>query len=75
MEFDVLVDVKGLCCAEPISRMKKEFQKMKSGQIAKVVADKVSLAGDMVSFCRMTKHELVKNEEHSGIFSFWIKIR
>ena len=75
MEYDRLVDVKGLCCAVPIARMKKEFGTMSSGQVALIVSDKVSMLGDVISFCNMTRHELVKQQEENGIFNFWLKVK
>lgn len=75
MEHNHVVDVKGLCCSEPIYRMKKAFKEMKSGEVALVISDKPTMVGDMGSFCNFTKHELLKQEENNGVFSFWLKIR
>lgn len=75
MEYDHFVDIKGMCCSAPVIHLTKEFKSMKSGEIVLAESNKVSMLNDIPSYCSMTKNELIKQEEKSGLFYFWIKIK
>lgn len=73
MEHGHLIDIKGLCCSAPVLRLTREFKVFSSGAVVKVVSDKCSMINDIPSYCRMTGNELLKQEESSGLFYFWIR--
>lgn len=73
MQHDQSVDVRGLCCAEPIFRITKAMQKLRDGQVLLVLADKVSLAKDVPAYCHQTGHELAHRAEEDGTLQFWIR--
>ncbi len=74
MEHDYTVDIKSLCCSAPVLRLTQEFKNFIVGKVALVISDKSSMLNDIPAYCRVTKHQLVKQEEKDGLFYFWIKI-
>lgn len=73
MDYDHLIDIKGLCCSAPVLRLTKEFKAFASGEVALVISDKSSMLKDIPAYCNMTRHELLKQEENAGVYNFWIK--
>ena len=73
MKHDHEIDIKGLCCSGPVLKLTKEFKTYTSGDVAFVISDKSSSANDIPAYCRMTNHELLKQEEIEGLYHFWIK--
>ncbi len=47
---------------------------MKSGEIALVESNKVSMLNDIPSYCSLTHNELVGQAEEHGLYYFWIRI-
>lgn len=75
MNHDHFIDIKNMCCAEPIVLLTKEIKPLKSGAIVLAESNKSSLVKDIEAYCLMTKHKLVKQEENNGLFHFWIKVK
>lgn len=75
MNHDHFVDIKNMCCSEPIAHLTKELKPMKSGDIVLVESNKSSMIKDIPAYCRLTKNELVSQEENTCLFHFWIKIK
>lgn len=73
MKHDHVIDIKGLCCSAPVLRLTKEFKTFASGEVALVISDKCSMANDIPAYCGMTEHALLKQEEKTGLFQFWIR--
>lgn len=74
MKHDHFIDIKGMCCSAPVIHLTKQFKSMNVGEVVLTESDKVSMLKDIPSFCSITKHELLKQEEKDGLFYFWIKI-
>ena len=74
MEYDHLVDIKGMCCSAPVIHLTREFKTMKAGDIVLAESDKISMLNDIPSYCSSTNNQLFKQEEKNGLFYFWIKI-
>jgi TusA-related sulfurtransferase len=72
MDSDKSVDIRGLCCAQPIIALTKELKSMQTGEVLLATSDKSSMANDIPAFCRQTGHLLVSQEESGGIYRFWI---
>lgn len=72
---DHVVDIKGLCCSAPVLRITKAFAGFNPGETALVISDKCSMLNDIPAYCRMTGHELLKQDENDGIFRFLIRKR
>ena len=79
MDFDHLLDAKGLNCPLPILRCKKSLANIESGQILKIEATDPGSVKDFQAFCRQTGHEMLSNEVHDelspNVFVFYIKKR
>lgn len=73
MRYDHLIDIKGICCSAPVLRLTKEFKAFAPGSVAMVVSDKCSMANDIPAYCKMTRHDLLQQEERDGLFYFWIR--
>jgi len=75
MEYDHLIDIKGMCCSAPVIHLTKEFKKMKSGDVILAESNKISMLNDIPAYCSLTNNELLKQEERDGLYYFWIKIK
>lgn len=73
MDFQKSVDLKGLCCAQPIIQLAKEIKTIKVGEILLVEADKDSMRKDIPAFCTQTGHTLLHHDQHNELLRFWIR--
>ncbi len=63
MNYDILVDARGLSCPLPIVRTKQELNKAPSGKIIKVIATDKGSIKDFQGFANLDKNiELLKQE-------------
>ncbi|HUI45442.1 MAG TPA: sulfurtransferase TusA family protein [Nitrospirota bacterium] len=72
-KFDQLLDAKGLSCPLPILKTKKAVEALTKDQVLKVETTDPGSKNDMASWAKRTGNEIVKLEEGSGIFTFYIK--
>ncbi len=75
MNHDHFIDIKNMCCAAPIVLLTKSIKQFKSGEVVLLESNKISMVNDISAYCQMTKHMLIKQEETSGLYHFWIKIK
>ncbi|AWP24720.1 sulfurtransferase TusA family protein [Acidiferrobacter sp. SPIII_3] len=73
MDTTKSIDLKGLCCAQPIVALARELAGMAPGEVLLVSADKDSLRRDIPAFCRQTGHALLESHECDGELHFWIR--
>jgi tRNA 2-thiouridine synthesizing protein A len=73
IKFDQLLDAKGLSCPLPILKTKKAVEALTQDQVLKVETTDPGSKNDMASWAKRTGNEIVKLEEGSGIFTFYIK--
>ena len=73
MEHDMSMDLRGLCCAEPIIRVTKALKTLQPGQTLLISADKVSMLKDIAAYCNQTGNPLLQQTEQNGIYQFWIQ--
>ena len=73
MDTTKSINLKGLCCAQPIIALAKGLGSMASGEVLLVLADKDSLRRDIPAFCRQTGHTLLESDERDGELRFWIR--
>ncbi|WP_297360763.1 sulfurtransferase TusA family protein [Acidiferrobacter sp.] len=73
MDYAKSIDVRGLCCAQPIIALARELKGMASGEVLQVLADKDSMRKDVPAFCRQTGHILLESEERDGLLHFWVR--
>jgi len=72
-KFDQLLDAKGLSCPLPILKTKKAVEALTKDQVLKVETTDPGSKNDMASWAKRTGNEIVKVEEGSGTFTFYIK--
>lgn len=73
MDFDLLLDAKGLMCPEPVMMLHKKVKDLDSGQVLKLEATDPSTKRDVLKFCSFLGFELVLTDEAEGVFLFWLK--
>jgi tRNA 2-thiouridine synthesizing protein A len=73
IKFDQLLDAKGLSCPLPILKTKKAVETLTRDQVLKVETTDPGSKNDMASWAKRTGNEIVKVEEGSGIFTFYIQ--
>jgi len=73
IKVDQVLDAKGLSCPLPILKTKKAVAALSKDQILKVETTDPGSKNDMASWAKRTGNELVKVEEGSGTFTFYIK--
>ncbi len=73
MKFDQVLDAKGLSCPLPILKTKKAVETLSKDQVLKVETTDPGSKNDMASWAKRTGNEIVKVEEGSGVFTFFIK--
>jgi len=73
IKFDQVLDAKGLSCPLPILKTKKAVEALVKDQVLKVETTDPGSKNDMASWAKRTGNEIVKIEEGSGSFIFFIK--
>jgi tRNA 2-thiouridine synthesizing protein A len=73
IKFDQYLDAKGMSCPLPILKTKKAVEAMSQGQVLKVDSTDAGSKNDMASWAKRTGNEILKVEEGSGVFTFYIK--
>lgn len=73
MEFDRLLDARGLKCPLPILRCKKSISEVQFEEILKVMATDPGSVRDFQAFCKQTQHELLLTEVSDDTFTFYIR--
>lgn len=73
IKFDQVLDAKGLSCPLPILKTKKAVEALSKDQVLKVETTDPGSKNDMASWAKRTGNEIVKVEEGSGTFTFFIK--
>ncbi len=73
IKFDQLLDAKGLSCPLPILKTKKAVESLAKDQVLKVETTDPGSKNDMAAWAKRTSNEILKVEEGSGTFAFYIK--
>jgi len=73
MQFDKVLDARGLNCPLPILRTKKALTDMDSGQVLKVLATDPGSVKDFSAFSRQTGNPLLASEAVEKEFVFFMK--
>jgi tRNA 2-thiouridine synthesizing protein A len=73
IKFDQLLDAKGMSCPLPILKTKKTIEGLSKDQVLKVETTDPGSKNDMASWAKRTGNEILKTEEGSGTFTFYIK--
>lgn len=73
MEYDLLVDAKGLYCPIPILRLAKAFRGQPEGTVALLLATDPAAVSDVEAFCREGRHTLLGWRNKAGVLSFLVR--
>ena len=67
------IDVRGLYCPEPVFRTKMEIEKLKIGDVLKIVADDPESEEDISRWVKRNGHELLSINKADKDLEFTIK--
>ncbi|HLV18702.1 MAG TPA: sulfurtransferase TusA family protein [Pseudomonas sp.] len=70
---DAELDASGLNCPLPLLKAKLELNRLPSGAVLKVTATDAGSQRDFRAFARLAGHELVREEEETGVFRYWLR--
>ena len=73
LAHDALVDASGLNCPLPLLKAKLELNRLAQGQTLKVIATDAGSLRDFRAFARLAGHELLREEEDSGTYRYWLR--
>ena len=73
LAHDALVDASGLNCPLPLLKAKLELNRLVQGQTLKVIATDAGSLRDFRAFARLAGHELLREEEDSGTYRYWLR--
>ena len=73
LAHDALVDASGLSCPLPLLKAKLELNRLAQGQTLKVIATDAGSLRDFRAFARLAGHELLREEEDSGTYRYWLR--
>ena len=73
VKADQILDAKGLSCPLPILKTKKAVEILLKDQVLKVETTDPGSKNDMAAWAKRTGNEILKLEEGSGTFTFYIK--
>jgi tRNA 2-thiouridine synthesizing protein A len=70
MDWDAELDAVGLLCPLPVLKARKRLQRLRAGQVLRVLADDPAGAIDFPHFCAEQGHELISQsgDENSQIY-------
>lgn len=73
IKVDKTLDTKGMSCPIPILKTKKAMEALTKDQILKVETTDPGSQKDMPSWASRTGNEIVKVEQGTGTYTFYIK--
>ena len=75
IEFDELVDARGLTCPEPVMMLHAAIRDLDEGQSVKVIATDPSTCRDIPNFCEFLNHQLeqMNEDQASAHFEFIVR--
>ena len=73
MKANKVLDAKGLACPMPVVRARKVMKEMEIGEILEIEATDKGSVLDLAAWSKSGGHNLEKQTEEAGVFTFWIK--
>ena len=71
--YHVELDIRGMNCPLPVVKTNQQIQKMKSGQVLRVIAADQNSTADIETFCRETGNKLISKSFNGGNYEFCIR--
>ena len=73
MQYDTVLDVKGLNCPLPLLKLKQLLSKVNNGEVVKVLATDPAAHLDIGVFIDRSAHQMLLFERDEDIQCFYIK--
>ena len=73
IEFDQVLDCRGLSCPLPVVKTKKQIDTMAAGQVLKLIASEPGSINDMYAWTKRTGNEMLSHGKDEDTFTFFIK--
>ena len=73
LAYDLLVDISGLDCGAPFSRLTEAVETLEPGKTLCAVTQKAAMQSDVPSYCRQMNLVLVEQGEDKEQFYFLIR--
>lgn len=73
MNVKKVLDAKGFACPLPIVRTKKAMKELETGEVLEVQTTDKGSQGDLTAWAKSGGHEILKQLEENGVFTFWIQ--
>ena len=74
-EGAVLVDNRGMLCAQGILRLMRTFTTLPAGHLVRVLSTDPAAEDDFPAWCRNTGHVFIRHEHDAGIIVSFIRKR
>jgi tRNA 2-thiouridine synthesizing protein A len=68
-----ILDAKGLSCPMPLLKIKKEINKINTGEILQVDGTDPGSRNDIPGWCARSGHEYLGEKEETGYMSFFVQ--
>jgi tRNA 2-thiouridine synthesizing protein A len=73
MEFDKVLDARGLACPLPIVKTRKSLNDLSAGQVLKVISTDVGSLKDMEAFAEQTGNALLASQTEGKEYVFYLR--
>lgn len=73
MKANKVLDAKGLACPMPVVRARKVMKEMETGDVLEIQATDKGSVADLAAWSKSGGHNLEKQTEEAGVYSFWIR--
>lgn len=73
MDYNKILDARGLNCPLPILKTKKALAEMATGEVLRVMATDPGALRDFQAFAKQTGNELVSHAEENKEYTFFMK--
>jgi tRNA 2-thiouridine synthesizing protein A len=70
---DKVIDAIGKKCPMPILILRDALDDVKFGQVVELIGDDIGMKMDVPSFCKRTRHQIMKTWEDKGTLHFLVK--
>lgn len=70
---DMFVDISGLDCALPFSKLTESIEALDDNKILMAVSQKTAMLSDVAAYCRQMKLELLEQGEDGDQYYFLIR--
>ena len=73
LKCDAELDASGLNCPLPLLKAKLELNRLRSGDVLKVIATDAGSQRDFRTFAQLAGHALLKEQVDAGVYAYWLR--